>query len=211
MQDPKASILIVEDDDSVRRSFVDVFTALGYSARSARDGIDAIIEMRQGPPDILLSDLNMIGMSGFELLSVVRRRFPSVHVVAMSGMFSGDEVPCGVAADAFYQKGNGIPALLKVIEGRPLSRRRQHDSDEPLLWIQRNGHDASGCEFVTIACPECFRTFPQPIRGKFSQILDTQCIFCTSRILYAVVEPNSPVFPQPWRHASNGAPIAPLT
>lgn len=44
-------------------------------------------------------------MSGFELLSVVRRRFPSIAAIAMSGSFVSDGVPPGIAADAFYEKG----------------------------------------------------------------------------------------------------------
>jgi len=43
-------------------------------------------------------------MSGFELLSVVRRRFPAIQLIAMSGAFSGDGIPPGVAADAFMKK-----------------------------------------------------------------------------------------------------------
>jgi hypothetical protein len=55
-------------------------------------------------------------MSGFELLPVVRRRFPSIGGVAMSGAFSGDNVQVGVAADAFYEKATALPNLLKVID-----------------------------------------------------------------------------------------------
>lgn len=90
MPDLKISILIVEDEESVRTSLAMVLSALGHRVRSASDGLAALIEMRQEAPDILLSDLNMPGMSGFELLSVVRRRFPAVRVIAMSGAFSGD-------------------------------------------------------------------------------------------------------------------------
>ena len=88
MKDIKASILIVEDDESVRTSFAEVFNYLGYRTRSAADGLAALIQIRQEVPDILLSDLNMPAMSGFELLSVVRRRFPAIYVIAMSGMFT---------------------------------------------------------------------------------------------------------------------------
>lgn len=68
----------------------------------------ALVEIRKEIPDILLSDLNMPGMSGFELLSVVRSSFPSIRAIAMRGAFSGVEVPIGIAADAFYKKGNGV-------------------------------------------------------------------------------------------------------
>jgi DNA-binding NarL/FixJ family response regulator len=61
----------------------------------------------------------MPGMSGFELLPVVRRRFPSIHVIAMSGAFTGGEVPQGLPADGFYQKGSSMDALLRIIGSLP--------------------------------------------------------------------------------------------
>jgi CheY-like chemotaxis protein len=200
MADVKASILIVEDDESVRPFLAQVFTHLGYSTRSATDGLSALIQIRQEVPDILLSDLNMPAMSGFELLSIIHRRFPAIYVIAMSGMSTQDRIPCGVTADAFYQKGGGVRDLLKIVEGRPLPTREHRDTPEP-IWVARNGHDASGEEYVTIPCPECFRTFPQTIDGTGNLILDTSCVFCQSWILYAIVEPRSLEFPQPWKRS----------
>jgi len=100
----------------------------------------ALVEINEEVPEILLSDLNMPGMSGFELLSVVRRRFPAIRVVAMSGAFAGDQVPDGVAADAFYEKGNGVAVLLKTIERLPFANRQSCEGAES-SWIQRNGQD----------------------------------------------------------------------
>jgi hypothetical protein len=109
----------------------------------------------------------------------------------MSGAFSGDEVPSGVAADAFYQKGSSMGALLRIIESLPLMERR-----DPLptrfaapLLIQRNGNDAFREAYVTIACPECLRTFPQSLHGSGSGEGTTNCIHCGSSIQYSVVEP----------------------
>jgi hypothetical protein len=81
------------------------------------------------------------------------------------------------------------------VEARSLRRREHGDTPEP-IWVQRNGHDASGGEFVTIACPECFRTFPQAINGTANLILDTSCVFCHSWILYGIVDPRSLEFPR---------------
>ena len=213
MKDVNASILIVEDEESVRTSFAEVFTHLGYRTRSATDGLSALIQIRREVPDILLSDLNMPAMSGFELLSIVHRRFPAIYVIAMSGMFTESQFPSGVTADAFYQKGGGVADLVKVVETR-LPRRQHRNMPEP-IWIQKNGHDAPEEESVTIACPECFRTFPQAINGTASLILDTNCVFCGHRILYAIVEPRSLEFPQPFRLVSRlanpGIPEAELS
>jgi DNA-binding NtrC family response regulator len=122
-QDLPAKLLIVDDDPSIRALLSEVLTEIGFSVRSAEDGFSALAEIRKEIHDILLSDLNMPDMSGFELLSVVNRRFPSIPVIAMSGAFSGDEVPSGVAADAFYQKGCGVRSLLRIIGGLTQPKR----------------------------------------------------------------------------------------
>src|ERR1035437_9183926 len=191
MLNTKGSLLIVDDESSIRISLSHVLTEIGYSVRIAEDGFSALAEMHQGGvPDILLSDLNMPGMSGFELLSVVRRRFPVIRTVAMSGAFSGDEVPSGVAADAFYQKGSSMGALLRIMGTPPdMARRaaRRSGATDP-IWIQRNEQNAWGEGYITIACPECLRTFPQATGCSTCQIHDTICIYCRCSIHYAIVE-----------------------
>jgi len=153
MPDLKASILIVEDEEPVRTSLAEILKVLGHRVRCAADGFAALVEMGHELPEILLSDLNMPGMSGFELLPEVRRRFPAVRVIAMSGAFSGDQVPCGVTADAFYAKGNGVNVLLKAIESLPHTNRQHLEAPEP-IWIKRNGHDTSAAELVAIVRPD---------------------------------------------------------
>lgn len=113
----QAKLLIVDDEPLIRTSMMQMLSEIGFSVRSAEDGLTALAEIRNEVPDIILSDLNMPGMSGFEFLSVVRQRLPSIRVIAMSGAFSGDEVPSGVAADAFFPKGSGVRCLLKIVEG----------------------------------------------------------------------------------------------
>lgn len=124
MPETRTGILIVDDEPSVRMSMSLVLTEMGYQVRSAEGGSSALSEMRQEIPEILLSDLNMPGMSGWELLIEVRRLFPAIKVVAMSGAFGGDEVPSGVLADAFYQKGSSVGALLQILRALPQMTRR---------------------------------------------------------------------------------------
>ncbi len=164
---------------------------MGYPVRAAENGIAALIDMRKEIPDMILSDLNMPCMSGFEFLSVVRRRFPAIQVIAMSGAFRGDEVPSGVAADAFYEKGSDVRGLLKIMEGltppKPMPVRQP--SPTIPLFIQRNGHDASGEPYVTIACPECLRPFTQFVDGSLSVVREATCVHCRNPIRYTIVDP----------------------
>lgn len=192
MPDCIARLLVVDDAEPIRSSLSRVLTEAGYSVRTATDGFSALHELRSEIPDILLSDLNMPGMSGFELLSVVRRRFPAVHTIAMSGAFSGDEVPNGVAADGFYQKGSSLGCLLRVLGAatrpeRPLSK---HPAASAPIWIQPDGQDLSGEGHAAIECPECLRTFSLSLGESGRHIRETNCIHCQSLIHVIVIDPG---------------------
>jgi CheY-like chemotaxis protein len=119
MPDTKANLLIVDDEPFIRRSLCCLLKDLGYRVRAAEDGMSALIKISEEVPDILLSDLHMPGMSGFELLAAVGCQFPGLRTIAMSGGFRGDEIPSGVAADAFFQKGSGVEKLLRMIDPSP--------------------------------------------------------------------------------------------
>jgi len=116
MTTPAVTVLIVDDDAPLRILLSAILTQAGYGVRTAKDEFSALAEIRISNPDIILSDLYMPGMSGFELLSVVRRLYPAIPVIAMSSAFSDSEVPAGVAADAFYEKATKVPVLLQIVE-----------------------------------------------------------------------------------------------
>jgi DNA-binding NtrC family response regulator len=151
MPDSLARILIVDDDQSIRTSMSQILIEIGYGVSIAEDGVAALLEIQKGIPGILISDLNMPRMSGFELLSGVRRHFPTIKTIAMSGSFCGDEVPLGVDADAYYQKGGSIYALLRILETLPhieLTMRHSASPDAP-QWIHRDLYDSSRHENAT--------------------------------------------------------------
>ena len=112
----KTRILVVEDDVTVRDTISQMLEEEGYAVTTAYDGFDALLRLQSETPDLILSDLNMPQMSGFELLSIVRQRFPKVLVLASSGAYLSSAVPHGVIADAFYAKGQeSAETLLKII------------------------------------------------------------------------------------------------
>jgi CheY-like chemotaxis protein len=190
MPNTKARLLIVDDEPSIRISMSLVLAEIGYHVRSAEDGLSALHELRNDVPDILITDLNMPGMSGFELLAVVRRRFPSIHTIAMSGAFSGNEVPSGVAADAFYQKGSSVGSLLRMMEAAPRPERMtpRHPAPSDFIWIQPDGQSDREEACATVACPECQRTFQLLVGGEGGAVRETGCVHCHAPIRYALAE-----------------------
>src|SRR5438874_6310453 len=147
----KTRILIVEDDVSVRLTISKLLNDQGYEVSTSSDGFDALLHLREEIPELILSDLNMPQMSGFELLSVVRRRFPQIMVVASSGAYDSSAIPNGVIADGFYAKGQeSAEKLLEVIANLIRTGPINHKGENAPVWIPRNGKDYNGKSFVVL-------------------------------------------------------------
>lgn len=182
------SVLVVDDDNAVRTTVAMVLRVNGYEVNTAADGFDALEKIRIKVPDVLFSDLQMPQMSGFELLSVVRRRFPGIRVIACSGAYDGPEVPSGVLADAFYSKGRAsaeeLLALFREVVAADLPDR---DQKHAAIWIPRNGRDHNGIPFVVLNCIECLRAFPFTVdREPGGEVESTPCIYCPNEIFFIV-------------------------
>jgi CheY-like chemotaxis protein len=193
MSDPsRHAILVVDDDKAVRDSLALLLQAAGYEVTMAVNGFDALLQLKKKLPAVVLSDLNMPEMSGFEFLSVVRRRFPEVSVIAMSGAYhSGDSVPGGVIADAFYAKGHGKPdGLLRSVAElirTHVAHAVDHERESAPVWIPRNGKDSHGIPYVVLTCTDCLRSFPLSVAtDDLQKIQETPCLFCPNTVRYVI-------------------------
>src|SRR5438270_2607201 len=182
MAAPKYEVLVVDDDPNIRETIAMLLMSTGYDVVLARDGFAALLRLRTTVPDVILSDLNMPQMSGFELLSVIRRRFPEILTVAMSGAYQGDQLPEGVIADGFYSKGEHPGKLFGTIEQilcTAAARSSKHHRELAPAWIARNGNDGQGMPYVIVTCTECLRAFHLPVVEDTSgQVLEVECHFC---------------------------------
>ena len=185
-------ILVVDDDPSIRTTIAMLLADEGYEVSTAVDGFDALLQMKSNLPELIVSDLNMPQMSGFEFLSVVRRRFPQVLVVAMSGAYqAGDAVPGGVIADAFYAKGSDTPqTLLRLVADllrTSASQTTAHIRQSAPVWVPRNGKDARGIPYIVLTCTECLRSFPLNVSSEVTvSVMETPCIFCLNGVRYII-------------------------
>lgn len=192
MSNPKNLILVVDDEKNIRETTSLLLKASGYKVNTAEDGFDAILQLSRMTPELIISDLNMPRMSGFELLSVLRRRFPEIPVIAISGAYeSSDSVPGGIIADAFYSKGRHRPEelLRKVADliQTAAARAFVHHQQSAPVWIPRNGKDSNGVPFIVLTCTQCLRSFPLSVlREDIQEIQETPCLFCTNPVRYVI-------------------------
>ncbi len=186
----KRQILVVDDDPSVLEIFATVLMSAGYDITTAKDGFGALLRLRQILPDVVVSDLDMPKMSGYELLSVIRRRFPDILTVAMSGAYQGGDVPRGVVADSFFPKGGHPKKLLETLEGllRSVSARgSDHHRESAPAWVLRNGNDSRGMPSVMLTCTECLRAFQVTVVEETTgQVLEIPCCFCPGISRYII-------------------------
>jgi CheY-like chemotaxis protein len=186
-------ILVVDDERSVRESQAALLRGSGYSVSIAEHGLDALLQLKNPDlPDLVISDLNMPFMSGFELLSVLRRRFPQISVIASSGAYlNGDAIPGGVIADAFHSKnGSGPAVLLKTIAqllDTSARRNTEHQRQSAPVWIPRNGKDSKGVPFIVVTCTNCLRSFSLSVlHENLQEVQEAACLFCPETVRYVV-------------------------
>jgi CheY-like chemotaxis protein len=190
----KRQILLVDDDPCVRETVAMLLISAGYDVSTAGDGFGALLQLRKILPDIVVSDLDMPGMSGFELLSVVRRRFPRILTLAMSGASPGDNFSPEVIADGFYSKGGHAKNLFRTLEQLIRSapaRGSAHQREIAPAWVPRNGDDSHGMPYVVLICTECLRTFQiTVVEDSTGHVLEIPCRFCQCTNKY-IIQPSS--------------------
>jgi CheY-like chemotaxis protein len=185
--------VVVADDNPILVSVLsEIFRECGYTVRTASDGFAALATIRDRVPDILISDLYMPRMTGFELLSIVRRRFPTIAVIAMSGAYSGLVVPEGVAADGFYAKGSSsVARLFDILSAVKDEGTRKSARAATPIWIPSMTIEQDGLLTVAVACPECLRTFSHCVHALEFARTERCCPHCLHTMQLAIVRPST--------------------
>jgi CheY-like chemotaxis protein len=106
--------LVVDDDAGIREITSAMLAEEGHEVRTAEDGQQALELLPQFRPDLVVTDLSMPRMSGYELLRIMRERFPQLPVIVVSGEFLPDESPPSLQADAFLAKSGCFITALEV-------------------------------------------------------------------------------------------------
>ena len=120
-----ATVLLVEDEDQLRRVMKDLLQREGYTVAEARDGIQALDEVDRHAPDVIILDLNLPGIDGYNVLAQLRSRPATREIPVMVLTAKGDEDNevrvFELGADDFVTKpfrARALTARLEAVLGR---------------------------------------------------------------------------------------------
>ena len=112
-------ILVVEDDPDLRDTLTEVLEAAGYTVAGARDGLEALSELRTMTrrPDLILLDLQMPNMDGaqFRAAQMQTAELADIPVALLTADARGGEQALSLKTAAFLRKPLKLPQLLSMI------------------------------------------------------------------------------------------------
>ena len=114
-QDPR--ILLVDDNTIVRDMLVDLVGSLGYQTDAAAGGEEALELFDRGHYGMVLTDLLMPGMSGWEVLAALRQRDPHIPVIIVTGSPVVGDPRASQPGVAVLKKPVDVTALDSMIKG----------------------------------------------------------------------------------------------
>jgi CheY-like chemotaxis protein len=130
-------LLIVEDEDELGRVFQDYVTSLGHRAEVVGSAEDALVRLQASPPDVVILDVKLPGMSGLDFLRLPAVRESRVPVIVVSGFVTEEQARECLKAGALEFLAKPVPLdvlgtvldHVAVLVGRPaepglIERRR---------------------------------------------------------------------------------------
>ncbi|HET6272708.1 MAG: Response regulator [Bacteroidetes bacterium] len=114
----KSKILVVDDEDALRTVLSNELTSEGYDVSTASDGDEAISTIQKGLYDLVLLDIKMPRLNGFEVLKFVKEKHPKTKVVMLTGFADLKNAieSKKLGAEDFVSKPYDLVDLLTTIE-----------------------------------------------------------------------------------------------
>ncbi len=128
------TILIIEDDPTLSRGLKDNFLAQGFRVRTAGDGQDGLNAALEDPPDLILLDIMLPKVNGYEVCRVIRQHELEMPIIMLTAKGQEEDIIRGLelGADDYVTKPFGIRELMARAKAF-LRRREQKPADEYLF------------------------------------------------------------------------------
>ncbi|HVU46753.1 MAG TPA: response regulator [Terracidiphilus sp.] len=95
-------VLVVDDESAIADTLTEILSRSGYATMTAYDGNSALETALIAPPELLVSDVVLPGMSGIELAITIRRIFPDCKVLLFSGQASTEDLLAAARRDGHH-------------------------------------------------------------------------------------------------------------
>ena len=112
-----ASILVVDDDESIRELLRLHLSAAGYEVHVAADAISAGYMVLRSPPDLIITDINMPHMDGFEFIAALKadKTLPAIPVIFLTSVEEGEHRGKQLGAVGYITKPVRADRLLALV------------------------------------------------------------------------------------------------
>ena len=150
-------ILIAEDDVELRQLFQHVLMKNGYMVRGVSDGQEALDAMEQDYFDVIISDIMMPRMDGYELVSALRNSGNQIPVLMITAKDAFDDMRLGFLSGTDDYMVKPVNVNEMVLRVRALLRRAQMISERR----QNIGNTVLECDSLTVTTPGGSMILPQ--------------------------------------------------
>ena len=155
-------ILVVDDEPSVRDLIADALNLAGYSSISAAHGLEAVTKLRENQIDLMILDINMPNMDGYEVLQRMREQGSRTPVIVLTARLDREDTKRAfeLGADDFVRKPFGIEELTLRVNAILKRSRSQSENesvivagtivmnlDQHQVWVDELDIDLSPTEF----------------------------------------------------------------
>jgi len=108
-------ILVVDDDEAIRRIVQDVLEWEGYRVEVAGDGLEALDSIDRSPPSLILLDMRMPVLDGWEFVQELTKRGVRVPIIVMTAAVNAQQWATEIGADAYLAKPFDLVDLIDLV------------------------------------------------------------------------------------------------
>jgi DNA-binding response OmpR family regulator len=141
----KRRLLVVEDEHAIRAGLIDVFVFHGYEVEASADGSEGLELALSGRFDLILLDVMLPSMNGFDVCEAIRERDRSLPIILLTAKVDDDDIVNGLrlGADDYVVKPFGVQELVLRVEA---VLRRAHGDTTALRHLEIGQSVKIDCE-----------------------------------------------------------------
>ena len=132
------SILIVEDEEAIRTGLVDVFVYHGFDVEYAVDGVEGLAKAQTGRFDLIILDVMLPGMNGFDICKAIREKDKSQPIIMLTAKTADEDIIQGLSlgADDYVAKPFSIAQLVLRVQA-VLRRSDKSNCQSELIHLDK--------------------------------------------------------------------------